>query len=423
MALLSSDDKYRKFKYKIDEIYIMFEGGSSQKLPSERVSKISITHDYEGNLFPIFQMSLVLESSLYYKILKNKNIVKFKIRIQKYYRLIGREDRSLMKDYINGIYDLILDDDDYDKMESFRKEAKNTDYENVNPSDENDLFWVDNEIDFFLFRSDIIKNAKTQINTILKNATVTDAISYIATKADLNNLLMSPPDNVISYENLIIPQMEATKSIQFIDSYYGLYKTGSIIYFDFDIIFIISYDGKCTAYRRGESHDTTIIIPEKSSRYSSDPCSVKKKNDTTNYIICNSNDINIRNDSISFDAYASNDAKFVDVSTGEISETNSTAVTKGSKSSIRIFDDVTENKWINKIYAKQTESKSVVVEMNLSDYDIAMISPNKRVKFLFEDTKLTMKYRGNYQLSYIKHDFIKEGVDFTVSSSAMFRKL
>lgn len=423
MALLSSDDKYQKFKYKIDEIYIMFEGGSNQKLPSERVSKLSITHDYEGNVFPVFQMSLVLESSIYYKILKNKNNVKFKIRIQKYYRLMGKEDASLAKDFINGIYDLILDDDDYDKMESFRKEAKNTDYDNVNPNDENDLFWVDNDIDFFLFRSDIIKNAKTQINTILKNATVTDSIAYIATKADLNNLLMSPSDNTNLYENLIIPQMEASKAIQFIDSYYGLYKTGSIIYFDFNTLFIISYDGKCTAYRRGESQDTTIIIPEKSSRYSSDPCTVKKKKDSSNYIICNCNDINIRNDSISFDAYASNDAKFVDSSTGEITETNSTAVTKGTKSSVRIFDDVTENKWISKIYAKQTESKSVVVETGLNDYDITMLSPNKRVKFLFEDTRLTMKYKGNYQLVYIKHDFIKDGVDFRVSSSAMFRKL
>lgn len=423
MGILSDTDKYREYKYKIDELIILIDGEENKSLPPERISSMSIIHDYERNIFPIFKISIILESDIYYRILENKNKVKFKLRIQKYYRIIGNEEKSLYKDYINGLYDLILDDDDYDKMSAFKKEAKKSDYQNITEKNENELFDVDNPIEFFLFRSDIIKKSKKQINTILQNATVTDAIAYAATISKLNNILMSPSDNTTVYDRIVIPQMEMFKSIQFIDTYYGLYKKGSIIYFDFSTIYILSYDGKCTAYRENESQDSTILIPEKSSRYSSDPCSVKKLKDNTSYIICDSNDIGIRNESISFDAYASNDATFVDSYTGEINTTNSTAATKGGSSSIRVFENVTENKWIDKIYAAQTEAKSVVVEVFLRNYDISVLAPNKRFKFLFEDTKLMKKYKGIYKIAYIKHDFVKNGVEFKLMSSATFRRM
>lgn len=423
MSILTDRDKYRSYNYRITELYLFIQGEKEEQIPPERISKMTIIHDYEKNIFPIFKISIVLESDLYYKIIKNKNTAQFKIRIQKFYRLVGSEEKSLLSDYVNGVYDLILDDDDYDRDEAIKREKNSNDFKHVTSSNENELFDVDNSIDLFLFRSDIIKKSKKNINKILKNATVTDAVALFASTVGLQNILMSPSENTKVYDELVIPRMEMFKAIQFLDTYYGFYKKGSIIYFDFDIVYILSYVGNCTAYQKKEPQDTVIIIPEKSQTYSSDSCSMKRIKDNTNYIICNSTDFAVRNESISFDAYASNDATFVDSYNGDIDTSNSAAEKKGSETNVRVFENTTENKWMSKIYASQTEAKSVVIETELSNYDISVLAPNKRFKFLFEDAKMMKKYKGIYQIASISHNFIKNGTDFKIMSNVVFRRV
>ena len=125
MAIFSNQDRFLKWRYTPAELYILYPGETPDQVPKERLISLMIQHDYEGNLYPIIRIEVVLEQSRYYKIIKHKNDVQFKLRIQKSYQVFGRETWSMNQDYINDTFNLILDDSDIDVDEGI-KEAQSS---------------------------------------------------------------------------------------------------------------------------------------------------------------------------------------------------------------------------------------------------------------------------------------------------------
>ena len=114
MAVYNEGDRVLKWRYTVDNIQIIIPDEDIITLPPQRLSRMSISNDYEKNVFPIFRINLQLESSTYYKIIKNKDQVQFYLRIQKYYYTSDKSYESLKRDYINDKFNLILDDNDPD---------------------------------------------------------------------------------------------------------------------------------------------------------------------------------------------------------------------------------------------------------------------------------------------------------------------
>lgn len=422
MAVYNEGDRVLKWRYTVDNIQIIIPDEDIITLPPQRLSRMSISNDYEKNVFPIFRINLQLESSTYYKIIKNKDKVQFYLRIQKYYYTSDKSYESLKRDYINDKFNLILDDNDPDLLYYMKQLQNKDDYKNIVQDDSNDLSKLNN-VEFFLFKSTTIKNLKTNINIILQDATMTDAIGYIAATSKIKNLLMSPPNNTKIYDKIVIPPLTALDALKFLDSYYGLYKNGSIIYFDFKYSYILNYIGKCTAYVTGEKQNTDIIIPKPISNHSVEPCTLyKEKNSTNNSVVADYHSILIRNNSISNDILVSNSITMIDNYTGEIKKETSLAPNVNDKNTIRIEEDQTENQWIANTYVKQANASGVVINFVLSDYDADMIAPNKKINMVFEDSSLTADYNGTYILSSINHSFTKDGTDLVISSNATVKR-
>lgn len=425
MPFIENTDKYQKWKYLVTEFYILYPDGSQMDVPSNRVQSFTISHLYESNLFPIFRTEIVLAPSTYYKILKNKNNVKFKIRIQKYYTGIDNSDRSLNRDWLNDTFDLILDDDDYYADEAMLRESKYNEYDTISRNDtETDVYEVDNTVEFFLFKSSLVDKLNSVVNTIISNATINDGIQYIATSIGLNNLLMSNPHNTKTYKELVIPPLKAKQAIKFLDTYYGLYKTGMMFYCDMisNITYILEYTSKCTAYQPDEITETNILIPAKSDKYTSDMCSLYRQNSNEKYfIIGNNKSLTIRNETVSLNAYSNIDAKIVDTYSGEVSTSNSTATVKDTKT-VKIIENNTENIWFSDIYNSVINAKNVVIDVTLAGYDISALSPNKTFRIVFEDTTLSSKYKKSLLLANVTHTLQREGDAFALSSIAKFRQ-
>ena len=418
MAFFKDTDKFLKWRYHIDEIIILYSKKKEEKIGTEKLKSLSIMHDYETNLFPIFKIELVMESSIYYDILKDKKDVKIKLRLQKYSTEIGSNDKSLYKDYINRTFDLILDDTDYDADESFRSEAKNNDLNNVTQDNRNQMDQSNNLIELFLFDSALVDKFNVNVNEILTNANPLTGIQYVTSAAGIGKILMTPPDNTKSTAEMVIPFMKAKEGIRWVDTYYGLYKTGMMLYSDFisGITYILKYSGECTAWQKKEIKETDILIPEKSSKYSSDLCSVQKKGEKDiNYVVGDNSNISIRNETVSHNAITGIESSTFDPESGDLSSSSSPDDATKTKSSVFI-ENKTENPYYSNLYTSFTTGKHVIIETTLGDYDIDAIAPNKKFKLIFEDTKMASKYKNNFLITGVVHNFIKEGADFTLSS-------
>jgi len=413
MPLLDENDKIVRYKYTITEFYILYENEKEKYvLPNTRISNINILNRYLSNAFPIFNINLVLESSIYYKILKNKNTVKFKLRMQKYEINEMGERSSYYSDFINDTFSLILDDDDNDLEEKLRNQI-------YSDGDENELNATINNIELYFFKSSLIKRTKEKMNCVLRDATVTNAIAYMCTRSSINNVLMSPIENKTMYKQLIIPPLTLTQSLKYLDAYYGLYKRGSLIYFDLNYTYILNFKSECTAYQKNEKKNTYIIIPEYGGIMTKQVGSVKKyNNNTDNYIVINSETMKILNESISNDIIVGNDVTFISYNNDDVK------FTKSDNDAVQnsIIENLGLNEYYLSEYDAQLKSKEVKIVLNMVDIDLSAIEPNKKFIIEFEDTKLSRKYKGTYILCSKDIYFKKNGDEFSPYVSCTFVK-
>ena len=89
-----------------------------------------------------------------------------------------------------------------------------------------------------------------------------------------------------------------------------------------------------------------------------------------------------------------------------------------------MINDTVYIKDIPQTYKDSNENYSISINaVKLYDYDLSVIAPNKRYKFVFEDPALTEKYNGVYLISSVESTFINEGKDLALQSIALFKKV
>lgn len=412
LSLINTGDNILHYFYELKEFFILYEN-EYVKLPNERLMSISIINNYIENLFPVFRIVLDIDTSTYFKILKNKSTVKFKIRMQKFYRKgVNHTKVSLYDDYLSKTFSLILDDDDNDLEEEIRKKAYGED-------ELNQLFAKKNQIEFFLFDSELLNSFKKTINVIIDNGTVTNAISLIASRVGLTNLLMSPSDNIKTYDQLIIPPMKLSAALAYIDTFYGLYEKGSLIYFGVEAGYILKYDGPCTAYHYNENQTTSILVPKPSGELSDNPGVLLKQNQSNQvFNICPYNSISFRDDTVSKDLLEGKEVRIIDLYTGEVLDT----LEDDEKGRRRIITNRGENEYFVSIYKSQMNSSETVISCAFEDIDLSTMTPNKRFNFIFEDIRLSRKYRGTYILTQCNILFTRQSNEFKAVTQCIFRK-
>lgn len=417
MAIVNLNDKFCNWYYKTDTIQFLIQGEVIDLIPDALLG-MSLVHSYNENVFPIFSVEININDKLYHKIIENKNKLKLRLRIKKYYQEISRSTKSMMRNFIDDTFDLILDD--VNENLDMDSELVNTsnDLKNLHQNVDSNLERRNNyRVSFYLFKTDLIEKTRKPINTILSDASPVDALIYILQKQGIKNILMSPADNIEKRESIIIPPLKTIDAIRFIDSYYGLYKNGSMIYFDFNTSYILDYSGRCTAYRKNETKETCIFIPSNLSIYRVSTGSVIKENKSNkNYIIATPSSLTIRNESISNNILDGSDIMVINNIDGSVekSDNNDTFIDNKIMS---VISNKTENPYIISMFNTRVKSKNIVIELGITDYDIDVLTPNKRISIVFEDSKLAKKYNYNYRLSQVAHVFVKSGESFSVRSS------
>lgn len=421
MAIFDNTDKVQKWRYHVASLTLLIDGDSPVNIPSERVQGITITHDYLENYFPIIKLELILEADLYYLIMSKKNNCKISLRVDKYYHALDSKSKSIYRRFINDKFDLIMDENTEDMYLSLKTDEANMNYQSRTKKQLNQMEKANNHIALHLFKADVVNGTKVNVNKILSNCNVTDAIAYLATQGKINNLLMAPADNTEIYPVLLLPPASILKTFAFLDTYYGIYEKGSILYFGLDYTYIIPYSGECKAYYPNEVQNTTIIVPKGNDATHTSEMGTLNKGDGNNtaYIIADFKTIQILNSSISNNVLNANDIQVVDTASGSSDNANSKAIVQG-KNVKRIFENKTENDYIASMYIAQTNALNTVIRLRAADYDVSALAPNKKFQILFEDSNYIRKYKKNYILVKEEHFFLKEGEDMVLDSVLTF---
>lgn len=408
MSLIKDTDTYMQYRYVVSEFKAMM-GSEIIEFDPGKIRDLSMEKDYEHDLFPILRIVVITTQARYRQILQNKDTVKFKFRLQKYSRMLHEPNTESMKsDYINGTYVIFTDDKTPDLSENVVKlKAKTDDVEGEYlPQD-------DYEAEFYLFREDFVKNARTLCHGIMR-CNLETAVAWLCTKAGIDKLLMAKMDNRNSYNPLIIPEQSFIDCINFLDNWYGFYKNGSIIFFDFDAFYLLNYTSKTTTWKPGEVTEGIVFVLDETISEEQYSIQLIRQGDTKHYVTTGHNFVDVMDTTSVQDVLGGSNIEVIDASSSSVSTGSSGGKnTKIMRTSQPTFE--------TSIYSARMKTNKKVINVALGSIDLDIVSPNKKFNFVFENTKLNSTYGGWYKMMKIVTTFTKEGDYFTISNAATFK--
>lgn len=419
MPIIEKGDKYYQCRYKVSELKLLINDVVIDIQPFQ-VRNISIENNFETDIFPVFKLTLVLNPKVYFNILKNKNEIKFKIRIQKYYKDLSTGNNTMDVDYIHDTFVVFLDDDESqfnEEMYNKKREAEGFKGDSIS------LFETDNPIDFFLFKESYVTNLRKTVNKVFSNCTMTTVIGWLFYNAGMNNLLISPLDNKRNIGTVVIPPMHVFNALRFLDVQYGFYGQGSLIYFDVYRAYILNYRIGCTAWEENEWKHSTIYVLDRANKDNRTACWVKRTDDNNHYTIVQDEHVRVMNTSIVDNVISGSSPNIIDSANDDNYKfTSAELVTRGN-SNYNTFHNDTSNSYIGSTYATQKAGMGVVITVGMNDFNVDAILPNKDFIMIFEDSKSNDKYKGQYKISSSFVQFIKDGDDYSISASCVFKRL
>lgn len=412
--LIKDTDRLHVYRYQLTELYFLING-EKDEIPIERVSEFKIEHYFEDASFPIFRISVVLEPSRYYKIIKNKKDVKFKVRIQNLYLKDGKnDDRSMLRDVINDTFVFFPEDDDSDYEIDHKKEAEID-------KDENDLKSIDNVVELYLFKS-IVTNLRSKVNYVFGNIDISTAICYLFLKSGVKNLLMSPVENTTTYKELILPPQSVDKQIKYLNNNYGIHKDGTIVYYGLFHNYLLNYKPACTAWYPNEKKETIIYVLESSGSEDFIDGVLSRNEEDKNYCVCKYNNVSVENKSVTDNVLGGIDTVVVDMQGN--SSTKSSGVNRDvNNANSRIFFNDTSNKFMSSTISAQQKANNLIIGMEISNINLEIFNPNKKFSIIFENATYNEKYKGIYKIANAHYKFTRSGDEFLCSGMFTFKKV
>ncbi len=389
---------FKPCKYRVNQCIFHIDGRDDYTLDPICLTEIFITKNFETMAFPYFEITITLPPSTYRDMRAVNTEVRCFLELQ-YADVPDRmnsapnEDELQFKTFMQDTFYVFLPDNTPDMQDSFTEEYETAvdlkhDQMSVSDSMTTRLLLYNEE---YLFRG------RSIVNSVLQNATLMDAVVYIANKAKLQRLLISAPNNVKKYNQLIIPPISAIENICRLANDYGLHRAGTTVFFDFDRGYILDNINKCTAWETNEIRQVYIV-----SKQGTDGASPMKSGACTDasrkYYALNieGGKASFSTGSMIVDQSTGTDVITVNSSTGEIHNVSSNAKTSETGGTAQVFvNEHGEDTSEALAYAAKTASR--IAKAVFTNVPLDIFKPNKEFIFSFDSAKFA-NYMGSYHL-------------------------
>ena len=388
------------------------------ELQNAQINSAYIEKDYDNDVLPVFLLNVNLQKNVYYDILKDPTQCRFIVQIDKYIDP-GNSGRDKSKRvYLRDKFVPIITDRSPFTDEKFYKDVKyngSKDGRQIIPYD------LQQTYDFILFREKDLRVMKSTTNLVFTNTNVLVALTVVLGNAGVSNLLMTRFDNTSSYSEFLLPPLPLLPQIKFLDSYFGFYREGSMVFFDHDRSYILRKAPGCSAWESNEIKTVAFTIDVPSSGEDLMVGSVLDNKQKTVFVNTNKDHVMFLDKTISTDMVIGNKSTIFHTVTGGFNSvtpdtTNIAGVTNAPKTTN------TQNSYASsELEARQSEMRNIV-NIICSGLDISYIQPNKTYKLMTNVQSIVNKVGGVYRLTRAIHQFVKEGDHFVNLSNMELRR-
>lgn len=382
--------------YRPESLRIMIDKDVIEIEPS-LIARFIIIKEYDNSFFPVIQISLTLDPKQYAQIVKNSTTVKIQLKVRKVITLNGSEKKS---DFINKLYSIyITDDTPFVNEKEYDTDANTigTNNENgTNPTEEGNQTY-----DFFLFDHDLTERSSKLINLVCENANMTDTLAVLFTEIGVKNVLMEKLDNTDTYGSIIIPPYPITKAVAYLDSVFGLYKDPHLLFFDINVLYLISRGVQTKAYRKTEARKILINIRNTSSGDGNAGGYFHDKEDKSYEMNVDATKVSVQNISSINDQVDGNGRVLMNPAKNKLVNIIPDTVQRGVPNMKYMTLKYPDNKFIKGHIEKEMEALSRVITLQIDYVDIGIFAPNKNIQVKFEDSKINKEYGATYRVSEV----------------------
>lgn len=393
------------FKY-IPEMSLVI-GKDEYVIPEGSIQNIITDYNYDKNNMPIIYLNLKISSFLYNKMVLNTDKAVISFRLFKYNDSSTSTIRTL---YFEDRFIYVMSSDPNYEHSIQSLASSRTVGIDTNPDT-----YLQGYVGLLSLKC--INNNKMLINAVVKNVNL---LSIIHKYTSHMNMCIEPLDNNDIINQFIIPPITSISSLlEYLNSYFCLYKSGYRFFRDFATTYLLSMNGNAVTEISNKFNTIIISIRDPADDLSK-VNSMELDNTNHAYIIyVNASDTSIKIDKTSDKKFTS--IMGVDTLGDNIQEDLSLPASPDSTEKL-IVERVSEGN-LDLIYntKKAIESSTVTVVINKTEIDASILSPNKA--YYIRNVQSNTQYDGKYVLSYKKEIMLIQDTAYIGSVSFGLRKI
>lgn len=412
--------------YKISLQFI--DNNILEEVPDFCIKNLSIENRYLDNFLPKVSIKLVLTKRLYKLLLKHKNTIKFRLKLESYSRM------SINGDLIRNSNNTLIFDNlfqpFFEGLDTDNREELSTDKTNNN---EPSMY-----MEIYLFDISALDNNKKIFNFIANDCKTKDVLGYLFNQAGMKNVIMAMPQYKNKFSQIICPPLNFKNTIQNVSDTYGIFKNGIRQYYDLDMYYLLTNDLSSIPVKYNDYENVFINVTQLNNENSIVEGFIKDTNNKC-YIMNTINQININNQGSNikeingnvlriYDRTNVESAVKYDEKTGKFNFKKGYTETKlkvdgyNGSDKVQYIYNTSENQSNVNNYIHDSESSNIEFSMTMNTIDLNIMKPNRRYIFRFENTEFARKYNGEYILNDLIYSISQSTGEIQGVSSFKFIK-
>lgn len=379
------------------------------RIPSADVVTLSFIHNYDTNTFPIIRLRLYSDLSIIQDMLQFPDSIY--VRVSMNGGIYQMDDNLPSPLIVAGVKPISFEMKGYIENKNIPTSVMDQ-YENGIKKDDSLNNNIKAPIELYCYDESTIHRLKQKVPSIYKNMSLTTVIRDMLTRNNINSFNLETLDNQNKYEQVLIPNLDISDALAFIDMRYGLFKKGAHVYGDFDSLYICDTDVN--------NGTTPIPIYVRSAKENDDNSGMKLSGGVHKYkMITNAPNVSVITETDVERVLNSPEIGAINLNTlgVDIRELNklfsdSMELSSARKSSGGIsLNNITTpqilhknaNEFVLDAYVARLNERMTRIDVSGSGFDIGEMRINTRYNVIFETAIRGLNINAAYRATYACH--------------------
>lgn len=392
--------------------------GKMLELNPSQIQGIMIEKDFDGANLPVLTISISKQESANVDI---DNKAEFIVSIDRF--VVVRNSQGNIKkrknksNILRGTFSGITTD-----TTSSGNTLKSVHQKEANVK-ENEITQVDfsSQSSYPLFKKEDLISSKHIFNNVLSNVSMTETIAVLLSQAGVSKVLMTNLDNTERIQELLLMPIGLIEQLKYLKNYYGWHKEDTMIFMDFDVMYLIRMNGKCTAWRSGEIKEITFYIDSVTN--GDNICGGMATKGSGLYVNVGSDNYVGEDETSVVEQTTGTNLMLVDENSASISTVQGTVTnTLSNSGSTAIKTTTGHNKYLNNWVKARSTEQSGIINLTCNNVDFSQFTPNKQYTITSGKTKIAKDVKGTYRISKMTTSFAKDGNYFMSKTNVTLKK-